>query len=79
MVCSFNLELNRPGAPSLRRSILDYMASANFKPAVPVPAALLRKQWTTLNPHVDPGANQPAAPSSPDLVDPGQIRRKPGA
>ena len=78
MVCSFNLEVNRPGVPSLRRSILDYMASAKFKPAVAVPATELRKQWATLNPHVDPGANQPAAPSSPDLVDPGQIRRKPG-
>jgi hypothetical protein len=77
MVCSFNLEANRPGAPSLRRSILDYMASAKFKPAVSVHAAELRKQWATLNPHVDPGANQPAAPSSPDLVDPGQIRRRP--
>jgi hypothetical protein len=77
MVCSFNLEANRPGAPSLRRSILDYMASAKFKPGVSVHAAELRKQWATLNPHVDPGANQPAAPSSPDLVDPGQIRRRP--
>jgi len=78
MLCSFNLEVNRPSAPSLRRSILYYMASAKFKPAVAVPARELRKQWATLNPHVDPGANQPAAPSSPDLVDPGQIRRKPG-
>jgi beta-galactosidase len=79
MVCSFDLDGSRPGVPSLRRSILDYMASAKFKPAVAIPAADLRKQWVSMNPnHVNPGATQPVAPSSPDLVDPGQIRRKPG-
>jgi len=78
IVCSFNLDASRPGTPSLRRSILDYMASERFKPSVAISAGDLRKQWASLNPHVDPGANQPAAPSSPDLVDPGQIRRKPG-
>lgn len=79
MVCSLDLDATRPGMPSLRRSILDYMASARFKPVVAVEIADLRKQWVSLDPsHVDPGANQPKAPTSPDLVDPGQIRRPPG-
>jgi hypothetical protein len=79
MVCSIDLNAARAGAPSLRRSILDYMASPRFRPAVEIAAADLRKQWVSLRPgYVDPGANQPAAPASPDLVDPGQIRRSPG-
>jgi hypothetical protein len=78
MVCGLDLDATRPGTPSLRRSILDYMASARFKPAVPVTVADLRAHWFSLDPnHVDPGANKPAAPTSPDLVDPGQIRRRP--
>jgi hypothetical protein len=78
MVCGLDLDATRPGTPSLRRSILDYMASARFNPAVPVTVADLRTHWFSLDPnHVDPGANKPAAPTSPDLVDPGQIRRRP--
>jgi beta-galactosidase len=78
MVCSFDLDGSRPGVSSLRRSILDYMASARFRPPVAIEVADLRKQWTSLNPnHVDPGAKSPDPPNSPDLVDPGQIRRKP--
>jgi hypothetical protein len=79
MVCAIDLDATRPGTPSLRRSILDYMASEKFRPAVPVSVADLRAHWFSLDPnHVDPGASKPAAPSSPDLVDPGQIRRPPG-
>jgi beta-galactosidase len=78
MICSVDLDATRPGTPSLRRSILDYMASVTFKPAVAVSVADLRAHWFSLDPnHVDPGANKPAAPTSPDLVDPGQIRRPP--
>ena len=78
MVCSLDPQSSRPGALSLRRSILDYMASPAFNPRVEVAAADLRKLWVSQRPgYVDPGANQPVAPSSPDLVDPGQIRRKP--
>jgi hypothetical protein len=78
MVCGLDLDAMRPGTPSLRRSVLDYMASERFKPAVPVTVADLRAHWFSLDPnHVDPGASRPAAPASPDLVDPGQIQRKP--
>jgi hypothetical protein len=78
MVCGIDLDATRPGTPSLRRSILDYMASAQFKPTVQASVADLRAHWFSLDPnHVDPGATKPAAPSSPDLVDPGQIRRPP--
>jgi hypothetical protein len=78
MVCSIDLEAERPGARSLRRSVLDYMASAEFKPGVAITTEEMRKQWASLNPHrVEPGVGQPAGPTSPDLVDPGQIRRKP--
>jgi beta-galactosidase len=78
MVCGIDLDAKRPGTPSLRRSILDYMASAKFKPATPITVADLRAHWFSLDPHhVDPSANVPKAPTSPDLVDPGQIRRPP--
>jgi hypothetical protein len=78
MVCSLDLDAKRVGTPSLRRSILDYMASAKFKPTTAVEVADLRKHWFSLDPnHVDPGASRPAAPTSPDLVDPGQIQRRP--
>jgi hypothetical protein len=56
------------------------MAGAGFRPQVAIAAADLRKQWVRMRPgYVDPGANQPVQPTSPDLVDPGQIRRTPGA
>jgi hypothetical protein len=76
-VSSLDLNAKRPGSSSLRRSILDYMAGPAFKPATAIPAADLRKQWASLNPNrIDPNANKPPAPTSPDLVDPGQIRKQ---
>ena len=78
LVCSIDLNSSRVGAPSLRRSILDYMAGPRFQPAVAIAAADLRKQWVSQRPGtIDPGANQPLQPTSPDLVDPGQVRRPP--
>ena len=78
LVCSIDLNAQRAGAPSLRRSVLDYIGSAAFRPKIEIAAADLRKQWVSQRSgYVDPGANQPVVPSSPDLVDPGQIRRKP--
>jgi hypothetical protein len=78
LVCSVDLNATRPGAPTLRRSILEYMGGQRFRPEVEVAVADIRKQWMSQRPgYVDPGANKPAAPSSPDLVDPGQIRRPP--
>jgi hypothetical protein len=77
MVCSIDLGAKRPGAATLRRSVMDYMASEKFKPAVQVAAEDLRKQWLTQRENkVDPGAGQKAEPTSPDLQDPGQIRKK---
>jgi hypothetical protein len=79
MVCSLDVgeQSGRPGTASLRRSILSYMDSARFAPGAVVAAEVLRAQYQ--NPHAAPAAPaQPKEPSSPDLVDPGQIRRKPG-
>jgi hypothetical protein len=45
LVCAFDLESSldtRPAARQLRRSLLDYMASARFRPAVAVTAAEMR-------------------------------------
>jgi hypothetical protein len=78
LVCSIDLSATRVGAPSLRRSVLDYMAGPRFNPSVAIAAADLRKQWVRMRPnYVDPGTNQPIVPSSPDLVAPGEIRRTP--
>jgi hypothetical protein len=80
LVCSIDLTAARAGTPSLRRSILNYTASEAFHPMVEIAVADLRKQWVSQRPgYVDPGANQPVQPASPDLVDPGQVRRKPAS
>jgi hypothetical protein len=80
LVCSVDINASRAGAASLRRSILDYMAGPRFQPTASIAAADLRRQWVSQRPgYVDPGANQPVVPSSPDLVDPGQIRRRPAS
>jgi hypothetical protein len=78
MVCALDLDQKRPGAPSLRRSLLDYMAGAKFKPTVAIAAGDLRNLWASTNPHAAPTTPaQPDQPTSPDLVDPGQVRRPP--
>jgi beta-galactosidase len=78
MVCSFDFDGSGKGMASLRSSILAYMAGEKFLPKVEIGLADLRGQWASVNPHAAPAGNQPKAPDSPDLVDPGQIRRKPG-
>jgi len=45
MVCGLNLASDRPGCASLRRSLLDYMASDRFQPATEVSAADIANQW----------------------------------
>jgi beta-galactosidase len=79
MVCSFDLDGKGKGVASLRRSILDYMANEVFRPKVEIAAVDVRGQWASQNPHAAPATDQPKAPDSPDLVDPGQIKHKPGA
>lgn len=74
MVTTLDLDAARPGTASLRHSVLTYMASAKFQPAVAIPAATLRARHQT--PRAAPlTPAQPSEPTSPDLVDPGQIRR----
>ena len=67
----------RPGAMTLRRSVLDYMASAKFQPAATLTEAQMTK-WLAERNTIDPSLIKPNAPSTPDLVDPGQIQRRPG-
>jgi len=69
LVCSVDLGGARPGAKSLRRSLLDYMASERFQPATTIAAEDLRKQWvSTRSGHfVDVGATQPVRPAAPEV------------
>lgn len=60
------------GGPSLRKSVLDYMASPRFKPAVEIAAADL-DAWIPAR-HTAP-ASGITPPKSPDVVDPGQVKR----
>ena len=75
MVCSLDLEMNRPVARSLRRSILHYMASERFVPTLTISGEALEKSWNGVQPMDE--LHQPPASTSPDLVDPGQVRRRP--
>ena len=61
-----------PGGPSLRKSLLDYMASARFQPAVEISEAEL-DAWMPKRYTAPPTVITP--PKSPDVVDPGQIKR----
>jgi hypothetical protein len=75
MVSSLDLSeagmANRPGAPSLRRSVLDYMASARFAPAATLTAAGL-DAW--MEGRYTAPATVITPPAAGDIVDPGQIR-----
>ena len=62
----------RAGAPSLRKSVLDYVASARFKPAVAIGAADL-DAWIPAR-YTAP-ASSIVPPKSTDIVDPGQVKK----
>jgi hypothetical protein len=53
------------------------MASAKFQPAAALTEAEMTK-WLAERNTIDPNLIKPNAPSTPDLVDPGQIQRRPG-
>ncbi|HVI85054.1 MAG TPA: hypothetical protein VNA86_07050, partial [bacterium] len=77
MATSFDLSeagvAGRPGGPALRRSVLDYMASPRFRPATEISAAAL-DTWVGARYTAPAGGAAPAP--SPDVVDPGQVRRR---
>jgi hypothetical protein len=77
MATSFDLSesgvAGHPGGPALRRSVLDYMASPQFRPATDVPAMAL-DIWIAARYTAPASGAAPAA--SPDVVDPGQVRRR---
>jgi hypothetical protein len=60
------------GGPSLRKSVLDYMASPRFQPTV----AIARKDLDAWIPaRYTAPANSIIPPKSPDVVDPGQVKK----
>ncbi|HWB84114.1 MAG TPA: hypothetical protein VG675_08245 [Bryobacteraceae bacterium] len=61
------------GGPSLRKSVLDYMASEHFRPSVKIAAADL-DAWIPLRYTAPVMSITP--PKSPDVVDPGQVKRR---
>jgi hypothetical protein len=69
VVSSLDLGSGRPGAISLRRSVLDYMSGGRFQPAAAVSAGDLRKQWVSTRggPETDSKAAQPNQPSAPEV------------
>jgi hypothetical protein len=77
MVTSFDLSdagvAKSPAGPSLRQSVLDYMASAQFKPATAIAAADLDK-W--IGERYTAPAIMLAPPATSDVADPGQIKPK---
>jgi hypothetical protein len=62
-----------PGGPSLRRSVLDYMASSRFAPTAGLTTAML-DDWMAVR-YQAPGTVI-TPPATTDVVDPGQIRRR---
>ncbi len=73
MVCSIDLDSDRPGAESLRQSILNYMGGSHFSPGVDAEMAQLGAVFQSGG-RTGNSPLSPAQPSSPDLEDPGQIR-----
>ncbi len=77
MVTSFDLSesgvASHPGGPSLRKSVLDHMTSAQFEPAARLDVAALDK-WMASR-YTAPGTVI-TPPATTDVVDPGQIKRK---
>jgi len=75
MVSAFDLSesglADRRGGPSLRRSILDYMASGRFAPSVSHDLGSL-DAWITKR-HIAPVTTLSPLPNT-DVVDPGQLR-----
>jgi hypothetical protein len=69
MVCSIDLSSGRAGAASLRRSILDHVASDGFAPATSLSLAELRRQWVSQRgaDFVDKAATQPVQPTAPEV------------
>jgi hypothetical protein len=63
------------GGPSLRKSVLDYMASPRFRPSVEIAAADL-DAWIPAR-YTAP-ASSITPPKSTDVVDPGQVKRQAG-
>jgi len=78
MVTSLDLSdagvAGHPGGPSLRRSVLDYMASDRFDPKARLTGAML-EGWMASR-YQAPGTVI-TPPATSDVVDPGQIRRRP--
>jgi hypothetical protein len=62
-----------PGGPSLRRSVLDYMASDRFAPGAALTFALL-DDW--MGSRYEAPGTVITPPATLDVVDPGQIRRR---
>ena len=76
MVCALNLSNSRPGAVALRKSLLDYMASSSFAPAVSVPLKDIRNQWLSTRDSSfasEAGLSRPAQQQSPDVQAPAPI------
>lgn len=61
------------GGPALRKSVLEYMASPRFKPAVEV-AAVDLDAWIPARYSAPTSVITP--PKSPDVSDPGQVKRR---
>ena len=72
MVCSIDLDAGRPGASSLKESVLGYMASNAFAPKVAITAHEL---YTAFTAKEDRSALPHSTQTSPDLEDPGALRR----
>lgn len=47
LVCGVDLSASKPGVASLRKSLLDYMAQAQFRPSVEVSLEAMREQWAS--------------------------------
>jgi hypothetical protein len=77
MVTSLDLSetgvASHAGGPSLRRSVLDYMASPQFKPSVQIAAAEL-DTWMAVRYFAPATVITP--PAAGDIVDPGQVKPK---
>ena len=67
LVCGADLAASKPGAASLRKSLLNYMTSDQFRPPVEVPVEAMREQWVSTRVGPRMNSTHPTQQQAPEI------------